>query len=163
MSVTDTTDLGRVGDGETLYRSVPQQPTFLAKDEGGALRLSSAAFDDSGNEISLFRHDLCEAPPFSDPPRRQATAFVLSLVASRIRQEQISFGNTGETLNLDVRPDTTEDQHASHAVVYPDRSVGTKVFRKIKRRMAEIVEEDWPIMPDSDFIASLPIKTAEQA
>jgi len=161
MSVTDTVALDQVADREILYRSVWQQPQYLVKDAEGGLRVSTAAFDDDGNEISLFRHDLCVSPPLSNPPRVRDTDFLLSLFASRIRQQQISFGDKGEIMTADVRPDTGDGQHVSHAVVYPDRTVGKKVFRRLKKRMTEIVEENWPIKPDANFVAALPIKSEE--
>ena len=161
MSITDIIPSDTIADREVLYRSVWQQPQYLVKVSDGDLRVSSAAFADDGNEISLFRHDLCESPPSSNPPKVRETDFVVSLLASRIRQQQISIGDKGEVLTIDVRPDTAGGQHVSHAVVYPNRTVGKKVFRKVKKRMSEIVEEDWPIRPDADFVASLETRTVE--
>ena len=90
------------------------------------------------------------------------TDFVLALLASRIRQQELTVGEQGKLLSLDVLPDTTNDQHVSHAVVHPSLTINKNAFRKLRVRMAEIVEEDWPIKPDPDFVATLPFKTAEQ-
>ena len=155
MSVTDTTSLDAVADGELLYRSVWLQSSYLVKDAEGQLRVSSAAFDDMCNEISLFRHNLCETPPLSNPPRVREDDFVLSLLAIRIRKLEIPFGSEGEMLKADVRPDTTDGQHIAHAVIYPNLTVGSKVFYKLKKRLTEIIEKDWPIKPSPEFVATL--------
>jgi hypothetical protein len=162
MLVTNTTDSNRVSDGETLYRSVWQKPECLAKYADGTLHISAAAFDDRAFQISLFRHDLCEEPPHSNPPRMSQTDFVLALLASRIREQKLTVGEQNTSMSLDVLPDTAGDQHSSHAVVHPSLTINKNAFRKLRVRMAEIVEKDWPIKPDPDFIAALPIKTAEQ-
>lgn len=162
MSVPNTTEIDRVDDGETLYRSVWQKPDCLAKYADGTLHISAAAFDDRAFQISLFRHDLCEGPPHSNPPQMSQTDFVLALLASRIRQQELTVGEQGKLMSLDVLPDTTGDQHASHAIVHPSLTINKNAFRKLRVRMAEIVENDWPIKPDPDFVAALPIKTTEQ-
>lgn len=160
MTFTSGEDRNYVSDRETLYRSVWQKPNYLVYDADGNLRVSSAAFDDEDNEISLFRHDLCEDPPNSRPPRMRDTDFVLALLAQRIREQHLAYGNN-ETYTIDVRPDLSNNQHVSHAVVFPSRSIGSKAFYKLKKRMAEIVEEDWPIKPDADFLASLRMGAGE--
>lgn len=161
MSVTEIIASDRVLDEEILYRSVRQQASYIVKDAAGRLRVSSAAFDDHENEVSLFRHNLCDAPPLSNPPRLGQTDFMVSLLASHIREQRIQFGNNGEVFRADVRPDTTNNQHTSHAVVYPDRTIGSKVFLKLKKRMAEIAEETWAIPPDPNFVASLLARATE--
>ena len=163
MLVTDTTNSNRVGDGEKLYRSVWQNPDCLAKYPDGSLRVSSAAFYDREFQISLFRHDLCEGAPDSNPPRLNQTDFVIAFLASRIRQQELTVGEHNKLLNLDVLSDTTNNQHRSHAVVHPSLTINKNAFRKLRTRMAEIVEENWPIPPDPDFVAALPVKSIEPA
>lgn len=161
MSVTETTNSTRVGDGETLYRSVWKNPDCLAKYADGTLRVSAKAFDDREKQISLFRHDLCDEPPLSNPPRMSQTDMVVALLASRIREQQLSVGSDNAILSLDVLSDTTNNQHRSHAVVHPSLTINKNAFRKLRTRMAEIVEENWPIPPDPDFVAALPVKSIE--
>jgi len=89
------------------------------------------------------------------------TDFVLALLASRIRQQELTVGDEGKLLSLDVLPDTTDGQHISHAIVHPSLTINKNAFRKIKKRMAEIVEEDWPIPPDPAFVATLEARAME--
>lgn len=161
MLVTETTALNQVSDGEMLYRSVWQRPGCLAKDDAGGLHVSSAAFDDRTLRISLSRRKFCVDPPNNNPPRMSQTDFVLALLASRIRQQELTVGDEGKLLSLDVLPDTTDGQHISHAIVHPSLTINKNAFRKIKKRMAEIVEEDWPIPPDPAFVATLEARAME--
>lgn len=160
--ISEGENADRVSDDETLYRSVWQQAQYFVKDADNNLRLSSGAFDDPAKEISLFRHHLCDDPPYSCPPRLRPDDVVVALLPNRIRAEKITTG-PGEIFGLDVFPDPGNGQHVSHSVVrfVPSKDIGKKVFYKLKKRLTEIVEETWPIMPDPLFIDSLPVRGDE--
>jgi hypothetical protein len=104
-----------IGDSEILYRSVRPTSQEIYYDEFGTLRVSPQAFADRSRLPSLFRHDLCDAPPLSNPPRLGLDQAVVFLTAGEIREkagpiEHKAEGTSLVTYLIDVRPDT-ENQH----------------------------------------------------
>ncbi len=156
---TDETDTGdRVEDEETLYRSIRLQSQNF-KIDAGRLIVSPVAFADRQKQPSLYRHHLCDNPPTSDPPRKGPDQSVVSLIAGDIRQEGPIEHKSGkeETVKyiVDVKPDTSGDQHRAHAIVFatPDFT-NSRPFEKLTIRLARLAHT-WAICPEDNFIEQL--------
>jgi hypothetical protein len=152
-------DEDRVSDEETLYRSIRPVKECFSFDEEGALRVSAQAFADRKMQPSLFRKHLCDAPPYSDPPRLGPDQVVVSLIAGKIREnsplQHQSEKQEPVRYLIDVRPDTSDNQHRAHAIVFTDPEFKTKgAFEKLKIRLALLVEE-WAIQPETAFVEEL--------
>lgn len=151
----------RVGDEETLYRSIWLRTECFFFDEEGVLRVSAEAFADRNKQPSVFRKHLCDAPPDSNPPRLHSEDAVVSLIAGKIREaspiQHQSGKNPVVAHVIDVRPDTSEGQHRSHAIVYANPEFpNSNAFAKLKLRLAQLVE-NWAIQPGTDFVEQLKI------
>lgn len=148
----------RIEDDETLYRSVWLKPECFYIDEGGALRISGQAFADKRKEPSVFRKHLCDDPPYSNPPRLDPDQAVVSFTAGNIREKASPIAHQSDQNEppieylIDVRPDRSEGQHRSHAIVFATPAFKTnRPFEKLKLRLAQLVEA-WAILPDPAFV-----------
>jgi len=159
VSAVDRVDLDRVEDDETLYRSVWLKEFCFFLDEEGVLHVSAEAFADRQHRPSVFRRHLCDAPPYSNPPRLNPDNAVVSLTAGRVRETSPISHQSGKQpvvlYVIDIEPDINEGQHRSHAVVYANPAFpNSNAFAKLKLRLAQLVEE-WTIPPDAAFIEQL--------
>jgi hypothetical protein len=149
-----------VSDDENLYRSIWLKPQCFSLDENGALRVSPEAFADKSKRPSLFRHDLCDAPPHSNPPRLGPDQAVASLLAGNIREKAGPIVHQAEkrepvTYLIDIAPDLSDGQHRSHAIVFATPAFETRrAFEKLKLRLALLVEA-LVIPPPAEFVNEL--------
>jgi hypothetical protein len=151
-----------VASGENLYRSIRLVPNNFYRDSEGNWHISSEAFSDIAQRVSLFRHQLCDNPPSSNPPRLNADDVLACLIAGRIMSETIE--NTPEqgmdkgrttTYRFFIEPDQSDNQHISHVVVVPNPEfTSRKVFDKLKRRLVILIEKCL-FPPPSEFVDSL--------
>lgn len=133
----------RVEDEELLYRSLELiEDNFSVDEETKKIVASAEAFADRNKEPSLYRHDLCESAPHSNPPRMNGTDILAQLVAFEIRKEEVKQKppekNEDQKFYIfDVVPDTSNDQHQSHAVVKPSPGYQSpRHFEKLKKKLA---------------------------
>jgi hypothetical protein len=111
----------RVGDDETLYRSV--RASEILRDPGRQIiRVSSQAFGDRNQEVSVDRAILRGHDPRGS--QRSPTDAVVELLTGEVRAicSLVQRDATSQELGLytiDVRPDPLPDNPA-HALIYAD-------------------------------------------
>jgi hypothetical protein len=152
----------QIADSEVLYRSIRPRPEEVYFDSEGQLRVSPQAFADKSKQPSLYRHLLCDAPPYSNPPRMGPDQAVVTLIAGDIRERAGPIDHRPEKQEpvryvIDVKPDLSNHQHRSHAVVFANPEFKTNgAFEKLKLRLAQLIEaENWAIKPDETFLEQI--------
>jgi hypothetical protein len=139
-----------VGDDERLYRSVRPKLEECYFNPEGQLVLSTEAFNDRQRRVSVYRHDLCESPPHSNPPRLDHDQAVVSATAEEIREkspyEHKPDGKPASQYDIDVWPDT-EDQHRAHCVIMATPDATRGAFEKLKLHLRTVFTT-WDICPD---------------
>lgn len=123
--------------------------------------VSSQAFDDPKMQPSLYRHDLCEAPPESNPPRMSETDGVLHLSPKNIRQIKLSAhfpdptapkGKIEKSVSVQLEPDP--EPHPSHAIVITEPALpSSRSFQKLQQKLRD--QADWALEPDPSLIAEV--------
>ena len=146
-------------NNETLYRSIWLKPECFYFEEG-TLHVAAQAFADSNKRPSLYREHLCDAPPYSDPPRIGSDQAVVSLIAGKIREASPILHQSEKKLVeehvIDVKPDLSNGQHRAHCVVFSNPDFpNSNAFKKLKLRLAQLVER-FDIEPKQEFIDTLP-------
>jgi hypothetical protein len=127
----------RVGDDETLYRSVA--PALWKQKNGGEFYLSSQAFADRRRRPSVDRAKLCGHDP--SYAQFRPSDYVCSLVAEDVRAiatvvKHDKKGVSQVRHNIDVEP-VPLSGNAAHAEIYamPEIS-GGRLFERLLERLA---------------------------
>ena len=155
MPDDEASNSDRVADNELLYRSIRLIENNFRKESDGTVRLSSQAFTDRSKEPSVYRHNLCESPPYGNPPRLGETDAVAGLIAATIRRNSPLL-HQGDEYQIDIRPEP--EDHLAHAVVFARPEFpNDKPFRRLRELLTKIIEQEWPIPPNEEFIENLPI------
>jgi hypothetical protein len=149
-----------VGKEESVYRSV-EEKRINYEYADGKVRLASAAFFDSQEKPSLYRHLLCESPPESNPPHMSETDAVYVLIVNEIEVgftfKSGSSPKKQETISYlpKVVSDTSEEQHISHSIVVckPSPWRISKDFDRLREILAVLANRrEPPIPPRKEFL-----------
>ena len=129
---------------ETLYRKVPDQKNIHYKPIGGGKhRVTSAAFDDKSQQISVDRAKLRGNDP--ELSKKLSTDLVVCLQAGRVQD------TGGSERTVDVRPDPNPPEapdNDAHALIVVDKPFPSQTqFQKFTRVLARIANSHWAIPP----------------
>lgn len=146
----------RVLDDEDLYRRVPNIPTMFKMVEG-RLRLSSGAFNDSGDDgqkrPSVDRARLRNFDPVL--AKTAPTQGVVGLVASEVRSirsvtKTDQSGAVVYTHDVDVIPDPLPANDAHALVTVAPQFASHRPFERLKESLARLAEQrGWLVPPTS--------------
>lgn len=140
--------LDRVTDDELLYRRIPSNPLCFMRESDGTIRISSAAFNDRQQRISVDRARLCNHQP-AWTKNNDPAAGVVSLVAQHIRtiSDIITYDKRGSLVQkhmIDVVP-APLDENVAHAEIVVEPEAGEKAFRRLRKQLAQLAR--WEILP----------------
>jgi hypothetical protein len=128
----------RVDDAEWLYRSVGVSE-ILRDDLGNVVRVSSQAFADRQQEVSVDRATHCDHEPRRvQKSRSDAVAELLTGEVRGIRSliQRDAEGREIGLYTIDVRPDPLLE-NAAHALIYADpRFASRSLFKRLQERLA---------------------------
>jgi hypothetical protein len=140
----------RVDDAEWLYRSV-RGSEILRNDAGQSMQVSSQAFGDRQQELSVDRASLCDHDPRR--ARRSPTDAVVELLAGDVRGirslvQRDARGHESGLYIIDVRPDPLPENTA-HALIYADPRFATRsLFKKLQERLAHMAR--FTLLPEGE-------------
>ena len=157
--------VGIVSDEEKLYRRVPADPT-LYRVENDAVRVSTIAFNDRNNAVSVDRALLCNHDP--KHTQKSSTDGILVLIAQdvraidSVRSEGVDVGANRakkdityifDVKHAPIKGDSASPSNIAHAVIIPTPDyANNSAFKKLKERLALLVSnkswsETWEIEP----------------
>lgn len=135
---------GHLCSDETLYRKVPNQKNIHYKSIGGGKhRVTSAAFDDKKQQISVDRAKLRGNDP--ELSKKLSTDLVVCLQAGKVRD------TSSPARSVDVKPDPNPPEapyNDAHALIVVDPPFPSQTqFQKFTRVLARIANSHWAIPP----------------
>ncbi len=139
-----------VADDEWLYCSV-RQSEIIRDSDRRPVRVSSQAFGDRGQEVSVDRARLRnEDPSHAQRSQTDAVAQLLTAEVRAIRTlaQRDEHGHESGVYSIDVRPDPLPENPA-HAVIFADpRFASRSLFRKLQERLAYMAV--FVLMPEAE-------------
>ncbi len=151
-----------ISDDESLYRRVPDDVRFIKELPGETFRISSQAFYDRSQRISVDRAKLRENNPQQTLASYPGPAGVVSIKTGDVRaihdlmHHDQTLGLT-QKFEVDVEPapilnDPNEPDNPAHAEICTKPKCPKKVFQILIERLALLVnskEHKWLIEPPS--------------
>lgn len=142
-----------VDDEEVLYRRIPSGRDLYSIADDGTIKIGSQAFYSGDFRISVDRAKLCSNNPGFT--LGVGSGGVVSLVTSDVRAivglaRNDSKGRVIRQFAIDVEPVPLSDNPA-HAEIYAIPGFDyneSKVFRRLRERLVQLVENRWEIRPD---------------
>lgn len=132
---------------ETLYRSIriEAEEGEIELTESG-YRVTTQGFRDRYKCPSVYRHNYCDKPPYSNPPRKSPTQAVISFTAKQVRALSVLHGVQSYIVDVLADPTPEEIAHAVIAVTPPLNENQKDAFKKLRAALRHI-EYKWAIEP----------------
>lgn len=131
-----------VSDEEELYRRIRNLQGYYVVENGKCSHISSQAFSDRGQRISVNRADLCDKNP--SRVQNEDDDAVVSILTEIVRVIELSGeGENKKTFlyKIDVEPKPLQDNPA-HAEIFATPDYATKsTFRRLCEKLSRLYDE----------------------